>query len=156
MHALDAAPWTVDWAWSLPLISMNVVLHVLVLGFVTENVDRFLRGLSGHRRFASIFAMVMTITAAVAVALHGIEAASWAIAYRLLGALPNDKVAMLFSLGAMTTYGNSNVSLPDRWLLMGALEALDGMLLFGLTTAFLFAIIQRIRPLGRERGAQHR
>ncbi len=155
MQALDADTWSVDWAWSLPLISMNVVLHVLVLGFVTERVDHVLRGLTGHRRFASIFAMVMTITAAVAAALHGVEAGTWAIAYRLLGALPNDTVALLFSLGAMTTYGNANVSLPDRWLLMGALEALDGMLLFGLTTAFLFAIIQRIRPIGRERGARH-
>jgi hypothetical protein len=35
---------------------------------------------------------------------------------------------------------------------MGALEALNGMLSFGLTTAFLFAIIQRVWPLGsRER-----
>jgi hypothetical protein len=62
---------------------------------------------------------------------------------------------MLYSLGAMTTYGSANVSLPDRWQLMGALEALDGVLLFGLTTAFLFAIIQRIRPVGVERRAQH-
>ena len=31
---------------------------------------------------------------------------------------------------------------------MGALEALNGMLLFGLTTAFLFAMIQKVWPLG--------
>ena len=39
---------------------------------------------------------------------------------------------------------------------MGALEALNGMLLFGLTTAFLFAMIQRVWPLGsREAHHQH-
>jgi hypothetical protein len=32
--------------------------------------------------------------------------------------------------------------------MMGALEALNGMLLFGLTTAFLFAMIQRVWPAG--------
>ena len=31
---------------------------------------------------------------------------------------------------------------------MGALKALNGMLLFGLTTAFLFAMIQRVWPIG--------
>ncbi len=55
---------------------------------------------------------------------------------------------MLYSLSAMTTYGHANRFLEDRWQLMGVLEALDGMLLFGLTTAFLFAMIQRVWPLG--------
>jgi len=35
--------------------------------------------------------------------------------------------------------------------LMGALEAPNGMLLFGLTTAFLFAMIQKVWPLGTRR-----
>jgi hypothetical protein len=55
---------------------------------------------------------------------------------------------MLYSLSAMTTYGHANLYLKDQWRLMGALEALNGMLLFGLTTAFLFAMIQRVWPLG--------
>jgi len=38
---------------------------------------------------------------------------------------------MLYSLSAMTTYGHANLFLKDRWQLMGALEALNGMLLFG-------------------------
>ncbi len=51
-----------------------------------------------------------------------------------------------------TTYGHANLFLKDRLQLMGALEALNEMLLFGLTTAFLFAMIQRVWPLGgRER-----
>ena len=59
---------------------------------------------------------------------------------------------MLYSLSAMTSYGHANLFLKDRWQLMGALEALNGMLLFGLTTAFLFGMIQRVWPLGsRER-----
>jgi len=66
------------------------------------------------------------------------------VAYWLLGAPPDYKPAMLYSLGAMTTYGNTNVQLGDKWLLLGALEALNGMLLFGLSTAFLFVMIQKI------------
>jgi len=76
--------------------------------------------------------------------LHGIEAIIWAAAYRVLGALPNYKFAVLYSLNAITSYGHVNLDLEDHWHLMGALEALNGWLLFGLTTAFLFAITQKL------------
>ena len=56
---------------------------------------------------------------------------------------------MLYSLGALTTYGHSHIFLESKWQMMGALEALNGMLLFGLTTAFLFAMIQRVWPAGK-------
>jgi hypothetical protein len=78
--------------------------------------------------------------------LHAIEGAAWAGAYLFLGAVPDAKSAMLYSLNAMTTYGHESVSLEPHWQMMGALEALNGMLLFGLTTAFLFAMIQEVRP----------
>jgi hypothetical protein len=55
----------------------------------------------------------------------------------------------LYSLNAMTTYGHESASLAQHWLLMGALEALNGMLLFGLTTAWLFAMIQEVWPIHR-------
>jgi hypothetical protein len=59
---------------------------------------------------------------------------------------------MLFSLNAITSFGHTNLSLQQQWQLMGALEALNGWLLFGLTTAFLFAAIQAVWLAGiRER-----
>jgi hypothetical protein len=67
----------------------------------------------------------------------------WAAAYTLLGALPNGRSAMLYSMNAMTSYGHVNLYLAPRWQMMGSLEALNGWILFGLTTAFLFAIIQK-------------
>jgi hypothetical protein len=88
--------------------------------------------------------LVIGSTALLATVLHGIESAIWAAAYRVLGALPDNRFATLYSLSAMTTYGHSNRYLKDQWQLMGALEALNGMLLFGLTTAFLFAMIQSL------------
>jgi hypothetical protein len=60
----------------------------------------------------------------------------WAAAYRLLGALPDNRSAMLYSLSAMTSYGHGTIFLDPHWQMMGALEALNGMMLFGLTTAF--------------------
>jgi len=51
--------------------------------------------------------------------------------------------AMLYSLGAMTTYGHASLSLAPAWQRMGVLEALNGWILFGLTTAFLFVIMRK-------------
>jgi hypothetical protein len=42
----------------------------------------------------------------------------------------------------MTSYGHADVFLAQHWQLMGAIEALNGMMLFGLSTAFLFAVLR--------------
>jgi hypothetical protein len=83
----------------------------------------------------------------------------WAASYRLLDALPDGKSAMLYSLSAMTRYGHASLFLKDRWQLMGALEALNGTLLFGLTTAFLFAMVREVSEIERKerrRSQRHR
>ena len=148
MNTVDAGGWSGNWAWSLPLIVVNVVIHVIDLALINESVVRLLSSARERRRSMPTFALVMGVAALLATVLHGIEAATWATVYQLLGALPNIKSAMLYSLSAMTSYGHANLFLEEQWQLMGALEALNGMLLFGLTTAFLFAMIQKVWPLG--------
>jgi hypothetical protein len=141
--------WIADWLWSVPLILLTVVIHVCGLALIGERVVAVLSQSVDRRKFMLTFIRGMGVTALLATALHGIEGAIWAAAYRLLGALPDNRTAMLYSIGAMTTYGHANLFLKDRWQMMGALEALDGIMLFGITTAFLFAIIQRVWPLSR-------
>jgi len=103
-----------------------------------------------------VFALVMGVAVLLMTALHAIEGIAWALAYRFLGAVPDTKSAMLYSLNAMTTYGHESVSLAPQWQMMGALEALNGMLLFGLTTAFLFAMIQEVWPRAFREGRRGR
>ena len=123
---------------------INVVIHVLCLGLAITIAEHVLRSRQRHRGFISMFLLVISVIVTLATLLHGLEAAIWAVAYRLLDALPDNRSAMLYSLSAMTSYGHANLYLEEKWQLMGALEALNGMLLFGLTTAFLFAMIQRV------------
>jgi len=47
----------------------------------------------------------------------------------------------------MTTRGASGLMLQQHWRMMGALEAAGGMLLFGISTAFLFAVMQLYWPM---------
>jgi hypothetical protein len=51
--------------------------------------------------------------------------------------------AILYSLDSITTRGASGLVLQQHWRRMGALEAADGMLLFGISTAFIVAVMQR-------------
>ncbi len=85
--------------------------------------------------------------ALLATILHGLEALVWAIAYTLLGAVEEYHDAVLYSLNAITAYGHESIQLSKQWSLMGALEALNGLLLFGLITAFLSGHLQRVWPV---------
>src|SRR5215472_15399937 len=80
-------------------------------------------------------------------ALHGIEAALWAAAYWWLGALNSPADAILYSIDSISTRGASGLMLEHTWRLMGALEAVDGMLLFGISTAYIFTVMQTYWPL---------
>jgi len=75
-------------------------------------------------------------------ALHGVEAALWAAAYWWLGALNSFGEAILYSVDAISTRGASGIVLERQWRMIGALEAMDGMLLFGISTAYIFTVMQ--------------
>ena len=139
--------WSNNWLWALPLIVLTVVLHVIVLGFINTRVIAELKRSHDRRRFMLRFVVVMGIVTFLATLLHASEAAIWAGAYHELGALPDIREALLYSLSALTTYGHAELYLARHWQLMGALEALNGLLLFGLTTAFLYAHVQRVWPV---------
>jgi hypothetical protein len=149
MNPLEYMQWGPDWLWGIPIITLNVVIHVFCLALFTQKIENMLHGFRSHRHFVPAFALVMGIAVIFVTGLHIVEGAVWAAAYRILGAIADNKSAMLYSLGALTTYGHAPIFLDPRWGMMGALEALNGMLLFGLTTAFLFAMIQRVWPAAR-------
>ncbi len=138
--------WSYDWLWGLPLIVLTVLAHAFgLVGIRARVLGRFHRALgAGHSLF--VFAIVVSATVLILTALHGLEATAWAAAYVRLGASPNARTAMLYSMSAMTTYGHANIYLEEHWRLMGAMEALNGMILFGLTTAFLFGVLRDYWP----------
>jgi hypothetical protein len=135
--------WGADWAWGLPLIVVTVVIHAMGLGFISRSAVALCDRKMDGRYPTAWFAAIMSAVILFATFLHAVESAIWALSYQALGAQPDYKSAVLFSLGAMTTFGNA-MSLQERWQLMGAIEALNGWLLFGLTTAYLFGTIQKL------------
>ncbi len=147
--------WSADWEWSLPLIVLTAVVHVSVLMFISQRAVHVAGRMieRGAPRLASV--VVVGAITLLATCLHGIEAGIWAIAYYCLGALPDFRSAVLYSLNALTSFGHANLTLEYHWQLMGALEALNGCLLFGLTTACLFAVVVRVWKVGNNETASH-
>src|SRR5262245_51034831 len=135
-----------SWLWGLSLIVVTVAIHaagVVMMAFAEMRIRGRLatRGLELWNLIAILICMIGVIGLALAV-LHGIECGIWAAAYLWLGALDSPIDALLFSLDSMSTRGASGLTLERPWRLMGALEAVDGMLLFGVSAAYIFAVMQ--------------
>lgn len=142
----EAMSWDGNWAWALPLIVVTLMLHVAGLALINMSMVRLIGRIRVGRHFFPIFVSVMGLNALLAILLLAFQAALWAAAFHGLGALPDGRTAMLYSLNAITSYGHTDLVLAPHWRLMGALEALNGMLLFGLTTAFLYGHIRQVWP----------
>lgn len=146
--------WENSWLWGVPLVVTTVVFRVLCLGLIDRGVTDVLQRTGIGRPSLMRFVLVMGTVAFVATVLHGIEATLWGFAFLVLGAVPAMAPAMLYSLNALTSFGHDTIVLFGHWQLLGAIEALNGIMLFGLTTAFLFATLQRVWFLGRPRHDQ--
>ena len=141
----------VNWTWGLSLIALTIAIHatgVVMMALVGLRIRAWLetRNLRSRRVIPIVIGIVGVIGLLLAV-LHGIEAAIWAAAYIWLGALDSPEDAILYSVDSMTTRGASGLVLQEHWRMMGALEAADGMLLFGISTAYIFAVMQVYWPM---------
>ena len=145
-----------NWAWGLSLIALTMAIHATGVIFMA------LAGVSIRARIESQNRLTLRHVAAIQIgligtvglllaALHGVEAALWAAAYRWLSALNSLTDAILYSVDSMSTLGASGLTLETHWRMMGALEA---MALFGISTAYIFAIMQAYWSL-MTRGRPH-
>lgn len=140
--------WNTSTIWSLALIALTIVIHAAGVVFIALAIEHVAARLVAVRhliRVTSLAAIALIVGVALSLMiLHGIECLAWAYAYVQLGALPSPADALLYSVDSMTTRGASGLVLERQWRMMGASEAGDGMLLFGVSTAFLFYLMQRL------------
>lgn len=75
--------------------------------------------------------------------LHLLEISLWAFIYHWKDCLPDLDSAFYFSAVTYTTTGYGDIVLPQPWRMVGAIEALTGILMCGWSTAFFFAVVSR-------------
>jgi hypothetical protein len=87
---------------------------------------------------------IMMIVSLITAAAHLIQIALWAVVFLMCGETANFKQAFYCSAQNYTALGYGDVALSERWRLLGPLEAVNGVLLFGLSTAVMFAVLSRL------------
>jgi hypothetical protein len=136
-----------SWSLGLSLIVLTVAIHTTAVVLIAFGLETRIRvrvdmpKLDPRRAIPIVIGHIGAVSLILAT-LHGLEGVLWASAYRWLGALGSFTDASAYSLGTMTTFEIPGLALPSRWQMIGALEAVDGVLLFGISTAFIFAVIQ--------------
>ena len=85
------------------------------------------------------------------VIVHLIQIALWSLLYVWQRALPDLTSALYFSAVTYTTTGYGDIVLPSEWRLVGAVEALTGILMCGWSTGFFFAVVSRLLQVQPER-----
>src|SRR6266849_10325863 len=121
----------------------TIVVHGLILAFIVTQVRRDVqRGLVGIRFWTDI--TLVTGATLLALAGHLVEIGLWAVAFELCGEFSNFAAAFYHSAVNYTTLGDDTVVMSARWRLSGPFEASAGMLMFGVSTAAIFAVIQRL------------
>jgi multisubunit Na+/H+ antiporter MnhB subunit len=124
----------------LSLIALTMAIHatgIVFLAFATERIRVRVESLDrlSLRHVLAIVIGLIGVIGLLLAALRGIEAALWAAVYWSLGALSSLQEAILYSVDSISTRGASGLMLERHWRMMGAVEAMDGMLLFGISTA---------------------
>ena len=85
--------------------------------------------------------LVLIIVFAMVITLHLVETGIWASFYFWNNHFQDYETALYFSLGTYSTIGYGDVVLPQRWRLLGGIEGISGVLLCGLSGAFIFAVV---------------
>jgi hypothetical protein len=81
---------------------------------------------------------------AVIISLHLLQICVWAAFYILWGTLKDFETALYFSVASYTTIGYGDVVLPEKWRLLGGIEGVTGVLMFGWSTGAIFAVVSRL------------
>ena len=126
----------------LAAIFGTIVIHGFVVHTIIMTLRRDLkRGVLGARLSVNlIFIMGATL---LALAGHLAEIGLWAFVLDISGAVTDIGSAIYSSAGSYTTSG-SDIVLTPRWKLLGPMEAVAGMLMFGVSTAFIYAVVNRL------------
>jgi hypothetical protein len=122
---------------------LYVFLHALAVS-ATVNFVRHerTRGRAGASVRIDVAIVVLVVACAFVAHLLGITV--WAVVFVLCGEFPEFGIAYYHSAVNYTTLGYGDVIMTPSWRLLGPLEAADGALMFGVSTAMIFAVIHRL------------
>ncbi len=147
-------------------ILVGLLLSLLTIGVHALGTASWIRHLQAiaksglNKNLSSMWLQLklLCLTAGVLLLLHIVEVTIWAIAYRLLisnqpQTLGDFEDALYFSTVSFTALGFGDVVIEGSWRLLSGIQAMTGLLVFGWSTALLFAVVQRIWSFDEQRAS---
>lgn len=124
------------------LIVAAVIVHGISLELIMKALFAVRTEIIARWRIV-VFSLVIL---AVFVA-HVVEVSIWAVFYYFqasINEIPTPEAALYFSTSSFTTVGFGDLVLSEEWRLLSSIESINGMILFGWSTAFIFEVVRRV------------
>ncbi len=128
------------------IIVITVIVQVVFFNIAIDRLTRIGRWLSDSASFLKTsFIMVIVVLWT----LLGITVSTWiwAVLFKVIGALATLDEAIYFATVTFTTLGYGDITLTTEWRLLSSLAAVNGLIIFGLNTAFLVQFVEKTRGL---------
>jgi hypothetical protein len=119
----------------------NIAIHALVMTTVVWVAQS--RGTQNRSHPSVLLIAVMIPTVAVLMVAHALEVIVWSLAYLMVDVAPAGADLVYFAFVNYTTLGYGDVIPLERWRLLGPMTAMNGVLLFGWSTAVIFEVLRR-------------
>jgi hypothetical protein len=133
-------------ALAIAMVSATVTIHfgglILLLRILRRRGHRF----HAHESVFGEVALLLFVILGI-FAIHTVEIWLYAVVYQGIGAIADFETALYFSTSSFTTLGYGDVTLAREWRVFGSIEAANGLVLFGWSTAFLLSVTTRLRTL---------
>ena len=124
----------------LPVMVLCLVLQAV---FVTTNLRYYARfRISDRKRESQWHEIVVLSTVMLLMLLSNLaQMVIWAMLFMLLGEFGDFSTALYHSAVNFVTLGYGDIVMSARWRLLGPLEAVNGILMFGISTAVMTAAV---------------
>ena len=131
--------------WGSIVLGLCAAIHIVCIVGWIEILKKHARRFTGNDGFFRVF-LPISGTFLALILSHTMQVWIWAMCYVWLHAIPSISEAIYFSLVTYTTVGYGDVILPEEHKIFGAMEAVTGLLNFGVSTAVLVSVISKVLP----------
>jgi Ion channel len=122
----------------------NIAIHAAAIMVIIRSRGAIHANVPAHPALRLVGIMIATVS--MLMVAHLVEVAIWSIAYSFVAAAPRDSDDLYFAFVNYTTLGYGDVIPVARWRLLGPLTAMNGVLLFGWSTAVIYHILRASIP----------
>ena len=125
------------------IVSVCLIIHLTGILLMAEWLFQWRDALerSPNRRQCAL--LIVSLCGGILL-LHLIQTSLWAVYYYTQNLFSDFETSLYFSMVSFTTLGYGDVLLPKKWRLLGVVEGFSGVLLCGISTAFIFAVINAV------------